>query len=74
TSSQNGVTLHGTALSTVNLTTPAPALPLATSTAAPARPAKHHVNPVLFGLPALLVVVAVVLFWVTSRTVKSTTE
>lgn len=73
-SGQNGVTLHDTPLSTVNLVTPAPALPLATSTAQPAQqPAKHHINPVLFGLPILLFVIAAVFFWATSRTVKSTT-
>jgi hypothetical protein len=67
--SQGGLPLHGTALSTVNLN--------ATSgvTAAPtSSPAKHHTNPVLFGLSALFLVAAVVLFWAVGHSVKNTTQ
>jgi hypothetical protein len=34
---------------------------------------KHHVNPILLGLSGLLLVVAVVSFWLASRSVKTTT-
>jgi len=71
-SQQGGVPLHGTSLSQVSLSTPAPALPLATAATTAAKPV-HHANTVLLGFSGLLFVVAVVLFWTTSRSVKSTT-
>ena len=69
---QAGVPLHGTALSTVNLAPGATATQTHASTAAAAKP-KHHTNPVLFGVAVLLLLVAIVLFWLTSRSVKNTT-
>ncbi|HEY5152618.1 MAG TPA: hypothetical protein VII55_01455 [Candidatus Saccharimonadales bacterium] len=70
-SGQGGVSLHGTALSTVNLNAPA----ASTSSTAVTKPVQttHHASPVLLAFPAALVVVALVLFWTTSRSVKSTT-
>jgi hypothetical protein len=66
-----GVALHGSALSTVDLSGQATA---SASVAAP-KPVKpiHHVNPALFGLPAVLLVLAIALFWLTKRSVKITT-
>jgi hypothetical protein len=59
-------------LSTVSLTPGTASTNTRTSTAAsPA--AKHHVNAVLFGVAALLLVAAVILFWLTGRSAKSTT-
>lgn len=67
---QGGVALHPTALTTVNINTAAPTTAAATVNNTP----KHHVNPVLLGFPALLVLVAAVLFWAMRRSVKNTTE
>lgn len=69
---QSGVTLRTTALSTVNLDGGNAASTAASLPANP--PAKHHANPALFGFSGLLLVVAVVLFWTTSRSVKNTTQ
>lgn len=71
--SQSGVQLQDTALSTVSLSTQTTSS--STTSAAPAtQQPKHHVNAVLFALPVLLVLLAVIFFWLTSRSVKSTTE
>jgi hypothetical protein len=71
-SQQGGVPLHGTSLSQVSLNNPTPAaLPVATTTTTVVKP--HHVNTVFLGFSGLLFVVAVILFWTTSRSVKSTT-
>ncbi|HXR49626.1 MAG TPA: hypothetical protein VN778_01210 [Verrucomicrobiae bacterium] len=67
-SSQNGMPLHASALTTVNLTG---ATQAQTSQAAP--PSKHHINGGLLGISLALFVIAIALFWFTSRPVKSTT-
>lgn len=67
---QGSVQLHQSELSTVSLNGSAAAV-----TAVPvSSPPKHHINPVLFGLSGVLLVVAIVLFWITSRSVKNTTQ
>lgn len=66
--SQDGVPLHGTALSTVSLTNTAPAVAVLPK----ASPPKHHVNSAFFGFSGLLLLVAVVLFWNTNRSAKGT--
>jgi hypothetical protein len=66
---QSGVPLHGTVLSTINLNATTPAIVSVPTSNQP----KHHVNLMLFGLSALLLVVAVVLFWTTTRSAKNTT-
>ena len=66
--SQNGITLHPTALPHASLTSgtiKAPATPV---------PQHHHWNPVLTGLAVLLFLAAIVLFWGAGRGVKTTTE
>ena len=68
--SQNGVPLHGTALSTVSLNNSSNTL-----VPSPAKPAyKRHINSPLMGVSVLLFIIAVVLFWAVSRPVKSTTQ
>jgi hypothetical protein len=62
------VPLHANALTTVNLSG---ATQTQTGQNAPA--AKHHINTALLGISVVLFVVAIVLFWLTSRPVKSTT-
>lgn len=70
--SSNGISLSGTALTTVSLN-PGTATKASTTTVPLASPIKHHVNSVLLGFSGLLIVVAIVLFWVANRSVKSTT-
>jgi hypothetical protein len=72
---QGSVQLYPTSLPTVGLSGATGAAATGTVAAAtPAKPvAKHHANPVLLGSSALLLVVAIVLFWITSRSVKTTT-
>jgi len=65
----DGLQLHQSALPSVNL---APATVSQASTAALAAP-RHHTNAALVAIPALLFLVAVVLFVVFSRPVKTTT-
>ncbi|HZL08264.1 MAG TPA: hypothetical protein VFC50_03660 [Candidatus Dormibacteraeota bacterium] len=67
-----GVPIQGTALSTVNLNPPATATASKPTVAAPVKP-PHHANTVFLGFSGLLFLVAIVLFWTTSRSVKSTT-
>jgi len=70
--SQNGVALQPTPLSTVSLN---PATQTATTqNAATAQPTAHHSNPVLLVLCVLFLAAAVVMFWITSRSAKNTTE
>ena len=66
--SQQGLTLAPGALTTVDLT--------ATTTQAtpkPVVPPTKHINAGLLGISAVLVVVAIVLFWWTGHSAKSTT-
>ncbi|HEX4775054.1 MAG TPA: hypothetical protein VH234_06075 [Candidatus Saccharimonadales bacterium] len=70
--SSNGISLSSTALTTVSLN-PGTTTATSTTTVPLASPAKHHINSVLLGFSGLLIVVAIVLFWVASRSVKSTT-
>jgi hypothetical protein len=66
------VPLHGTAVSTVSSfgkTTKAQTQ--ASSTPAPAQ--QHHANVGLYGLSIALCVIAIIMFWVTSRSAKTTT-
>jgi hypothetical protein len=69
--SQGGQQLTPTSLPTVSLGTST-----GTRTTATTQPVaqKHHVNPTLAGFAILLLLVAAVLFWTTSRSVKSTTK
>jgi hypothetical protein len=68
--SSNGVPLSQTPLSTVNLGSSTTSLP--TNASPPA--AKYHVNSVLVVIVIGLFILAVVLFWLTGRSVKNTTE
>lgn len=65
---KQGVSLKTEALSTVNLG--APQASVSQFTPPPAK----HTSPVLFGVSGLLFVVAIVLFVVTMRSAKNTTE
>jgi hypothetical protein len=67
--SQNGVKLNPTPLTTVNLnsTGSGTTQPSATGN-------QHHINPVLGAFSIALFVLAIVLFWMTSRSVKNTTN
>jgi hypothetical protein len=67
---RNGVPLHGQALTVVNING-ATAATIAQSPST--RVTKHHINTALMGVSVLLLLIAIVLFWVTSRSVKSTT-
>jgi len=64
-----GMQLHGTALTTINLSTSNSTS--ATPTLQSAQ--KHHIYIPLFGLSALLVLVAIVLLSTANRSVKTTT-
>jgi hypothetical protein len=61
-----GVPLHNTTLPTANLN----ATPT-TQVATP--PPARHLHPALFGVSALLFLIAIWLFWATSRSAKTTT-
>ncbi len=60
--SQIGIPLSNTPISTISL---AP-----TTAAQVTKPVQRHINPALFGVSALLFIVAVVLFWMTANTGK----
>jgi hypothetical protein len=68
--SNQGIGLGGSQLTTVNLS----ASSTAQSQAKEPVPAKHHVNGALLGASIALVVVAVVLFWAVGRSAKNTTD
>jgi hypothetical protein len=71
--SQNGLSLQPSALTTVTLDTTASTGSQAQQ-APTTQPAAHHVNPALFGISIALVLIAAGLFWVISRSAKSTTD
>lgn len=65
--SSEGLNLHPTALSTVNLSG------RTTTSASTITPAvKHHTNPILLGFSGLLIIVAILLVWAISRPAKET--
>jgi hypothetical protein len=68
-SSQNGIKLSGTALSTVNLGTAS----TKTFSSTPGPAVKHHVSAPLLGFAILLVIAAAVMFYAVGRSVKTTT-
>lgn len=71
-SSQNGLSLQPRALSTINLGGTAPAQ---TQTAQPKPLATaHHINTTYLAIPAALLLIAVVSFWLANRSVKITTD
>jgi hypothetical protein len=67
--SQGGVNLHASQLTTVNLAagTQAQSQPAA-------QPPKHHINTVLLSASILFCLIAVGLFWTISRSAKNTTK
>lgn len=67
--SQNGIQLKDTPLTTVSL---APASSSAQTAAVETH--HHHINPALGAFSITLFVVAVVLFWLTSKSAKTTTK
>ncbi len=67
-SDKSGVALTGQSLSLVNLS------PRQSQISKFAPPPQRHTNPALFGVSGLLFVVAVVMFYVTARAAKNTTE
>jgi len=70
--SQNGVALRPTPLSTVNLNASTQAAPSQTSPLT--NPASHHLNPILIVLCVIFLAAAFILFWTTNRSAKNTTE
>ncbi len=69
--SQNGVQLSNLVLPTVDLN--AAATPSMLSSSTPTGATKHHVNLTLLTVPGLFMIVAIVLFFVANRSIKSTT-
>lgn len=67
--SQNGVPLHAQALTIVNVNPATTSIAQAT----PKTVAKRHINTPLMGVSIALLLIAIILFWMTSRSVKSTT-
>ncbi len=71
--SQNGLSLQNSTLTTVDLVTGA-----GSGTQAQAKPVvkqpAHHINPVLFTISIVLVVIAIGLFLAISRSAKNTTD
>jgi hypothetical protein len=72
--SQNGLSLGNSALTTVNLATGEASGTQAESKAVAQQPAAHHVNGALVGISIVLILVAIVLFWAIGRSAKSTTN
>jgi hypothetical protein len=68
--SNQGISLSGSPLTTVDLSGSTTTQSQAKTSAA----TKHHVNGVLLGASIALVVVAVALFWAVSRSAKNTTD
>lgn len=68
--SQQGIQLKDTPVTTVNLSE---ATSSGTVQQTPATK-HHHINPALGAFSIALFVLAIVLFWITSRTAKSTTD
>lgn len=64
--SGGGIVLNSTPLTTVNLS--------ATGQTPVVTTQPRHIHPVLFGFSALLLVIAVALFWSASRSAKNTTN
>ena len=71
--SNNGVSLQSSALTTVSLDTTASTKTQASSTAV-TKPVNHHVNGALIVASIVLVLIAVGVFWAMSRSAKSTTD
>jgi hypothetical protein len=73
-----GINLHGTALTTVSLgASGGPSVvstQVSTGSSATVKLPPHHVNPVLLGGSGLLLVVAIVSFWLTAHSAKNTTQ
>jgi len=72
-SSGNGSALHGTALTTVSFGSTIAGTQTSNKTSNSA-PASHHVNALVFIIPALFCVIAIGLFWQMTRSAKSTTD
>jgi hypothetical protein len=73
TGGTTGVALQTTPLSTVSLDNTTAQTQTAPRTAQ-ALPARHHINPVLLSLSVVLCLIAIALFWFTTRTAKNTTD
>ena len=67
--SPNGVSLNATPLTTVSLDTGTQV-----ESQPAALPAHHHANPVFFSVSIILCVIAIGLFWATTRSAKNTTK
>jgi|GEM_PF-2579055 hypothetical protein len=72
----SGITLHPTALTTVNVgaTSPQPAATTSSTPATVHTQPKHHINGGLLGISIGLLVIAVVVFLVITRSAKNTTN
>ncbi|GAC1499604.1 MAG: hypothetical protein NVS1B10_02500 [Candidatus Saccharimonadales bacterium] len=69
--SPNGVSLNNTPLATLSLDPSQNTS--SSSTLVPPNPAPHHLKPALLIFPGVLVLLALILFWLTTRQAKSTT-
>ncbi len=73
--STQGEPLSNQALTTVNLGSDPQALHTETSTSQPSpQPDNHKINPAILSIPVILCLVAVIMFWIMSRSAKSTTN
>jgi|GEM_PF-1648912 len=72
--SQGGISLSPTALPTVALGGASSQSQTVQSTPTTPSLAKHHIDAAYLVIPGLLIVLAIIAFWVTSRSVKSTTD
>lgn len=71
--SQNGLSLSSSSLTAVSLN-PGAATASQTQTAPVTKTSSHHINPAFFAVSAILVLIAIGLFWGISRSAKSTTN
>lgn len=70
--SHQGVGLHGQSLTTVSLANSS--AQTTSQPASKAAPAEHHVSAVAIAVPIALCLVAIIAFWVVSRSAKTTTN
>ena len=72
--SQTGISLNPTALPTVALGGASSQSQTVQTTPTTPSLAKHHIDATYLVIPGLLIVLAIIAFWVTRRSVKNTTD